>query len=92
MVYWIIGKSSSGKTVYAYRLKKHLESLGTKVLLLDYDLDVSVIGHETGTICDKSLATVREDVSIDVPELERQLIIMKQFGGYKNVRNTTHER
>jgi len=63
-----------------------------KLISKVYDLNVSVIGHETGTICDKSLATVREDVSIDVPELERQLIIMKQFGGYKNVRNTTHER
>jgi adenylylsulfate kinase len=37
MVYWITGKSSSGKTVYAYRLKKHLESLGQKVFLLDSD-------------------------------------------------------
>ena len=37
MVYWITGQSSSGKTVYAYRLKRHLEKVGDKVLLLDSD-------------------------------------------------------
>jgi adenylylsulfate kinase-like enzyme len=37
MVYWITGRSSSGKTVYAYRLKKHLEKTDPKVLLLDSD-------------------------------------------------------
>jgi len=37
MVYWITGKSSSGKTVYSKRLKRQLESLGAKVLLLDGD-------------------------------------------------------
>jgi len=37
MVIWITGKSSSGKTVYAKRLKKLFESLGKNVLLLDSD-------------------------------------------------------
>jgi len=37
MIYWITGKSSSGKTVYAKRLKKQFEALGAKVLLLDGD-------------------------------------------------------
>ena len=37
MVYWITGRSSSGKTVYAKRLKRFLEDLGCKVLLLDGD-------------------------------------------------------
>lgn len=37
MVYWITGQSSSGKTVYAYRLKKQLEVAGQTVLLLDSD-------------------------------------------------------
>lgn len=37
MVIWITGKSSSGKTVYGKRLKKLLDSLGGKVLLLDSD-------------------------------------------------------
>jgi len=38
MVYWITGKSSSGKTVYSKRLKRQLEELGAKVLLLDGDV------------------------------------------------------
>jgi len=37
MVYWITGRSSSGKTVYAKRLKRFLESIGTTTLLLDGD-------------------------------------------------------
>lgn len=37
MIYWITGKSSSGKTVYSKRLKSHFERLGEKVLLLDGD-------------------------------------------------------
>lgn len=37
MVYWITGRSSSGKTVYAKRLKRFLEELNCKVLLLDGD-------------------------------------------------------
>ena len=37
MVYWITGKSSSGKSVYSKRLKRQFEELGAKVLLLDGD-------------------------------------------------------
>jgi adenylylsulfate kinase len=37
MVYWITGRSSSGKTVYAKRLKREFESLGSQVLFLDGD-------------------------------------------------------
>jgi adenylylsulfate kinase len=37
MVYWITGKASSGKTLYARRLKEQFEKLGEKVLLLDGD-------------------------------------------------------
>jgi len=37
MVFWITGKSSAGKTVYAHRLKRHLEKTDSKVLLLDSD-------------------------------------------------------
>jgi adenylylsulfate kinase len=37
MIYWITGKSSSGKTVYAKRLKRQFESLGAKVLHFDGD-------------------------------------------------------
>jgi adenylylsulfate kinase-like enzyme len=38
MIYWITGRSSSGKSVYSKRLKRHLESLGDKVLILDGDV------------------------------------------------------
>lgn len=37
MVYWLTGKSSSGKTVYAKRLKRQFEEMGSKVVLLDGD-------------------------------------------------------
>ena len=37
MIYWITGRSSSGKTVYAKRLKRQFDELGAKVLLLDGD-------------------------------------------------------
>jgi adenylylsulfate kinase len=37
MVYWITGKSSAGKTVYAKRLKRFFTDLGEKALLLDGD-------------------------------------------------------
>lgn len=37
MVYWITGRASAGKTVYAHRLKKHLEAKDVKVLVLDGD-------------------------------------------------------
>jgi len=37
MVYWFTGKSSSGKTVYAKRLKREFEMSGKTVLLLDGD-------------------------------------------------------
>lgn len=37
MVYWLTGKASSGKTVYAKRLKRQFEKYGGKVLLLDGD-------------------------------------------------------
>jgi len=37
MIYWITGRSSAGKTVYAKRLKRQFEELGGKVLLLDGD-------------------------------------------------------
>lgn len=37
MVYWLTGRASSGKTVYAKRLKRQFERYGAKVLLLDGD-------------------------------------------------------
>lgn len=38
MVIWITGRSSSGKTVYAKRLKRMFESFGQNVLFLDSDI------------------------------------------------------
>lgn len=38
MVYWITGKASAGKTVYAHRLKRNLEVSGKNVLILDGDV------------------------------------------------------
>ena len=46
MVIWITGKSSSGKTVYAKRIKKLLESLGGTVLLLDSDTVREKFGNQ----------------------------------------------
>lgn len=37
MIYWLTGKSSAGKTVYAKRLKRQFEEMGANVLLLDGD-------------------------------------------------------
>ena len=37
MVYWITGRAKSGKSSYAEILKRELEKLGGKVLLLDGD-------------------------------------------------------
>jgi len=37
MIYWITGRSSSGKTVYAKRLKRQLQDLGGQIVLLDGD-------------------------------------------------------
>lgn len=38
MVIWITGKSGSGKTVYAKRLKHLFESKGEKIFFLDSDI------------------------------------------------------
>lgn len=37
MIYWLTGRSSSGKSVYAKRLKRQFESLGAKVVIFDGD-------------------------------------------------------
>jgi len=37
VIYWITGKSSSGKTTYAYRLKDELENHGHNILIFDGD-------------------------------------------------------
>lgn len=37
MIYWITGRRNAGKTTLAYELKRALETIGRKVLLLDGD-------------------------------------------------------
>ena len=50
-----------------------------------YNLNVSVNPHETETICDRTLTSIRNEIMIDIPKLETQLIEMREFnniGGY----------
>lgn len=44
-----------------------------------YDLNVTVDPYETEVKCDRSLISVREDVVFKIPELEEQLLEMKDF-------------
>jgi len=55
----------------------------TELISMVYELDITVNPYETGTPCDRSLATDREDVAdICVPALDYQLINMRKFGRY----------
>jgi len=49
MIYWITGRSSAGKTVYAKRLKRQFEELDAKVLLLDGDDVRDTFGNQEYT-------------------------------------------
>jgi len=44
-----------------------------------YELNVTVIPHETETKCDRSLSSVRGEIVFKIPELREQLIEMKSF-------------
>ena len=44
-----------------------------------YDLNVKVNPHETEEKCDRSLVSIRGDVVFEVPELEEQLLEMRDF-------------
>jgi len=44
-----------------------------------YDLDITVVPFETPDKCDRSMSSIREDVKIDIPELEIQIKEMKDF-------------
>jgi len=44
-----------------------------------YNLHIKVTPHTTEVACDRTLSSVRTDVSIDVPDLKTQLIEMKNF-------------
>ncbi len=50
-----------------------------KLISKVYDLNVTVIPYETGVVCDRSLASIREDVSMVLPGLEAQLVAMRNF-------------
>ena len=50
-----------------------------------YNLNVSVNPHKTETACDRTLTSIRNEIVIDIPKLETQLIEMREFnniGGY----------
>lgn len=44
-----------------------------------YNLNIKVIPFETGVKCDRSLTSIRRDVSFEIPELKEQLIRMRDF-------------
>lgn len=50
-----------------------------KLISKVYNLNVKVAPHETETICDRTLTSIRDEVVIDIPPLEEQLIEMKAF-------------
>lgn len=50
-----------------------------KLISKVYSLNVSVVPYETGVVCDRSLASIRTDVSIEIPSLEKQLVTMRGF-------------
>ena len=66
MVYWITGKSSSGKTVYAKRIKRQFESLGIKVLHLDGDevRDLTADNDYTDEAREKHIMTIAKFAAI----------------------------
>ena len=48
-----------------------------------FDLDVTVAPHETPKPCDRTLATVRRDVVIDIPELNVQIEDLHKYSFVK---------
>ena len=50
-----------------------------KLISKVYDLDIKVIPHETETQCDRTLTSIRNDITIDIPRLETQINEMKLF-------------
>lgn len=50
-----------------------------KLISKIYDLNIKVISHETETVCDRTLTSIRNEIMIDIPSLETQLIEMKSF-------------
>ena len=50
-----------------------------KLISKVYNLDVKVNPCITDVACDRTLLSIRNDISIDIPDLETQLIEMKNF-------------
>lgn len=50
-----------------------------KLISKIYDLNIKVIPHETEMPCDRTLTSIRNEIMIDIPSLETQLIEMKSF-------------
>ena len=50
-----------------------------KLISKIYDLNIKVIPHETEILCDRTLTSIRNEIMIDIPSLETQLIEMKSF-------------
>ena len=50
-----------------------------KLISKIYDLNLKVVPYETETICDRTLTSIRNDIKINVPELEIQIDEMKLF-------------
>ena len=50
-----------------------------KLISKIYDLNIKIIPHETETVCDRTLTSIRNEIVITIPELETQLIEMRTF-------------
>ena len=61
----------SPKSLTKYELVKLVSKI--------YDLDVKVSPYKTETVCDRTLTSIRNEIVLDIPELETQLIEMKGF-------------
>lgn len=50
-----------------------------KLISKVYNLNVKVNPHITDVVCDRTLSSIRNDISMGIPDLETQLIEMKAF-------------
>ena len=50
-----------------------------KLISKIYDLNLSVKAHETDVACDRSLTSIKDEITINIPSLETQINEMKTF-------------
>jgi len=50
-----------------------------KLISKVYDLNIKVIPHKTEILCDRTLTSVRNEIKINIPPLEAQIMEMKVF-------------